>query len=74
MKSIQDRVRAELARLEKARKAAAEIALAPRNRRMGQLIARDQRIEDLIDGKVGPRNAQELAILDRAYDLTDGAL
>ena len=64
-KSIQERVRATLAAQDKARKVEAAKAMGPHNRRMGQLIARDQRIEDLIDGKVEPRNLQELKLVDR---------
>lgn len=77
-KSIHERVRATLAAQDKARKIAAAKAMAPHNRRMGQAAARDtrreRRIDALIAGDVQPRNADELAILDRAYDLTDGAL
>lgn len=64
-KSIQERVRATLAAQDKARKIAAAKAMAPHNRRMGQLQARDQRIEDLIDGKVEPRNLKEFQLVER---------
>lgn len=68
-KSIQDRVRAELARQDKARKAAeykaGESARRSDAARCAADTRKDQRLDDLIAGKVEPRNVRELDIVNR---------
>jgi hypothetical protein len=72
--SIQDRVRNQLAKIEKDRKAAerkAERKAGEHSRRshaarMAHEMRKDQRIEDLISGKVQPRNSEEQMIVWRS--------
>ncbi len=73
-KSIQERVRAELARQEKARKASE--ANSPESRSIRSRLAaqarKDRRIDDLIYGRVEPRTVAEWRIVSRAeYDNMD---
>ncbi len=71
MKSIHERVRAELARQDKARKAAEyKAGEAARRSAAGRLAAdvkRDIRIDGLVAGTIEPRSQADWDILDRLH-------
>ncbi len=66
MKSIQERVRAQLAAQEKAAKAAEYKAGESARRSMGARVAADvrkeNRIDAILDGRIEPRTRDEFAI------------
>lgn len=71
-KSIHERVRAKIAAQEKARQAlvykAEEHARRSQAARVVAEVRRERRINDLLDGRVEPRNSKEFEILGRLYE------